>query len=72
MSATEDVARHIHASLVDLRRRLDTEVAIEVARAVIEGASRALDELTEAIEDKSGPRGGTDPSKRGTTSPLKH
>ena len=42
MSAAEDVARHIHGSLVDLRRRVDADVAIEVARAVIDiwGPSR--------------------------------
>jgi hypothetical protein len=50
MSATEEVSRHIHGSLLDLRRRVDTEVAIEVARAVAEGAARALDELTEELD----------------------
>jgi len=53
MSAAEDVARHIHGSLLDLRRRVDTEVAIEVARAVVEGATRALEELTEDLDRAS-------------------
>lgn len=51
MSAADEVASHIHGSLLDLRRRLDAEVAIDVARAVLEGATRALAELTQDLED---------------------
>ena len=47
MSAADDVAEHIHGSLIDLRRRLDMETAIQVARAVVVGASQALRELSE-------------------------
>jgi len=45
MSAAEDVAQHICSSLLGLRRRLDAEVVIAVARAVAEGAQRALEQL---------------------------
>lgn len=47
MSATDDVAEHIRGSLMDLRRRLDSETAIEIARAVMSGATRALKDLSE-------------------------
>jgi hypothetical protein len=50
MSASEEVSRHIHGSLLDLRRRVDTEIAIEVARAVAEGAARALEDLVEELD----------------------
>jgi hypothetical protein len=50
MSAAEEVSRHIHGSLLDLRRRVDTEVAIDVARAVAEGAARALEELVRELD----------------------
>jgi len=54
MSAAEDVARHIHGSLLDLRRRVDGDVAIAVARAVVEGASRALEDLIDDGEPAPG------------------
>ena len=72
MSAAEDVARHIHGSLVDLRRRVDADVAIEVARAVIEGANRALEELTEASGDNSGASFEIDPSTHDAAGSSKH
>ena len=53
MSTAEDVSQHIHGSLLDLRRRLDADVALEVARAVLEGAARAVRDLTETPDDQS-------------------
>ena len=47
MNRAEDVAEHIYASLVDLRRKVDVEVAMEVARAVADGAARALGTLSD-------------------------
>ena len=54
MDAAEDVAAHIHGSLLDLRRRLDTEIALAVARAVVMGATRAIQELNEGMDDPGG------------------
>lgn len=53
MSTAEDVSQHIHGSLLDLRRRLDADVALEVARAVLEGATRAIRDLAEPPDDQS-------------------
>lgn len=47
MSAADEVTSHIRGSLLDLRRRLDADVAIEVTRAVMLGAAQALRELTD-------------------------
>jgi hypothetical protein len=46
MNTAEDVADHIYGRLLDLRRTVDTSVAIAVARAMIDGANRAIDELS--------------------------
>jgi cob(I)alamin adenosyltransferase len=51
MSAADEVAIHIHGSLLDLRRRLDARTAIEVARAVVRGAEQAL----RTLSDEDGP-----------------
>ena len=72
MSAAEDVARHIHGSLLDLRRRVDTEVAIEVARAVVEGATRALEELTEDLDRASKASTIQEPMNSGRSDSVKH
>ncbi len=54
MSAADDVAEHIRGSLMDLRRRLDTQTAVEVTRAVMRGAAEALHDLSQH-EDAGGP-----------------
>jgi len=72
MSAAEDVARHIHGSLLDLRRRVDTEVAIEVARAVVEGATRALEELSEDLDRASKASTVQEPMNSGPSDSVKH
>lgn len=59
MSATDDVVEHIRGSLLDLRRRLDSDVVADIARAVRKGAEEALTEITD--EDCS-PIAGSDES----------
>ncbi len=72
MSAAEDVAQHIYGSLLDLRRRLDAEVALEVARAVVDGASRAVEELSEAARSEAAGRAGHDPGDFSGAGSSKH
>jgi hypothetical protein len=55
MNAADDVAEHIRGSLMDLRRRLDAETAIEIARAVLSGATRALQDLSDDPSDHEPP-----------------
>lgn len=52
MGAADEVADHIRASLLDLRRRLDASVARQIAQAVLDGATRALAELS-VLDDAS-------------------
>ncbi len=61
MTASEDVTEHIRGSLLDLRRRLDADVAIEVARAVMLGAAQALRELSG--DGEAGGEGARAPSR---------
>ncbi len=58
MDVAEDVRSHIHDSLLDLRRRLERETVLQIARAVLAGASDALSELAEsepgpAVEERA-------------------
>jgi len=50
MSATDVVVEHIRGSLLDLRRRLDSETVADIARAVMLGADQALRALDDAPE----------------------
>ncbi len=72
MSVAEDVAQHIHGSLLDLRRRLDPDVVIEVARAIVEGATRALGDLAEDRAEAPRSPAARDPIEFDLAGSVKH
>jgi hypothetical protein len=55
MSTADDVRVYIRGSLLDLERRLDTQTAVEIARAVVEGATQALEDLSPGGADPAAP-----------------
>ena len=55
MSAADEVAIYIRASLLELDDRVETSVVIDVAKAIISGAHEALAELEGDSADQTLP-----------------